>query len=161
MKAASGTVVTMHYTLTDDSGALLDNSTGGDPFAYLHGHGNIVPGLEKALEGVAAGHKSRVTVPPTDGYGESDPSAIFEAPRAHFPPDMTLETDMRVHAEGPNGPITLTVVRLTEQGAILDANHPLAGKTLHFDVEVVSVRAATDEELSHGHAHGKNSPHGD
>ena len=159
MKAASGMVVTMHYTLSDDSGAVLDSSQGGDPLVYLHGHSNIVPGLEKALEGKEAGHKSQVTVAPAEGYGDVNPESIFEAPRAHFPKEANLAQGQRVYAEGPNGPITLTVVRLTETGAILDANHPLAGKTLHFDVEVVQVRDATEEELSHGHVHGAGGHH--
>ena len=155
MKAAHGMVVSMHYTLTDDSGETLDSSHGGEPFNYLHGHSNIIPGLEKALEGAQAGFKSKVTVAPTEGYGEKNPEAIFEAPREHFPPEMKLEVGSRVYADGPNGPITLTVVNLTETGAVLDANHPLAGKTLHFDVEITTVRSATQEELEHGHAHGE------
>lgn len=159
MKAANGTVVSIHYTLTDDSGAVLDSSRGGQPFSYLHGHGNIIPGLEKALEGREAGYKSQVSVPPAEAYGEKNPEAIFEAPREHFPPDMKLEPGVRVYAEGPNGPIPLTVVRLTDKGAILDANHPLAGKTLHFDVEVIQVRPATEEELFHGHAHEGSDAH--
>lgn len=155
MKAAPGMVVSMHYTLTDDSGDVLDSSRGGEPFSYLHGHNNIIPGLEKALEGTEAGFKSKVTVAPTEGYGEKNPEAVFEAPREHFPPDMKLEIGARVYADGPNGPITLTVVKLTETGAVLDANHPLAGKTLHFDVEITTVRSATTEELAHGHVHGE------
>ncbi len=161
MKAASGMVVTMHYTLSDDGGAVLDSSQDGDPLTYLHGHGNIVPGLEKALEGKEAGHKSRVTVVPAEGYGDVNPDAIFEAPRAHFPEEANLAEGQRVYADGPNGQIVLTVVRLTETGAILDANHPLAGKTLRFDVEVVEVRDATEEELSHGHVHGAGGHHHD
>jgi FKBP-type peptidyl-prolyl cis-trans isomerase SlyD len=159
MKAAPGMVVSMHYTLTDDSGDVLDSSRGGEPFSYLHGHNNIIPGLEKALEGTEAGFKSKVTVTPAEGYGEKNPDAIFEAPREHFPPDMKLEVGARVYADGPNGPITLTVVKLTDTGAVLDANHPLAGKTLHFDVEVTTVRAATSEELAHGHVHGEGGHH--
>ncbi len=155
MKAAPGMVVSMHYTLTDDSGDVLDSSRGGEPFSYLHGHNNIIPGLEKALEGTEAGFKSKVTVAPTEGYGEKNPEAVFEAPREHFPPDMKLEIGARVYADGPNGPITLTVIKLTESGAVLDANHPLAGKTLHFDVEITTVRTATAEELAHGHVHGE------
>jgi len=155
MKAAPGMVVSMHYTLTDDSGDVLDSSRGGEPFSYLHGHSNIIPGLEKALEGTEAGFKSKVTVAPTEGYGEKNPEAIFEAPREHFPPDMKLEIGARVYADGPNGPITLTVVKLTDNGAVLDANHPLAGKTLHFEVEITTVRTATAEELAHGHVHGE------
>ena len=155
MKATQGMVVSMHYTLTDDSGATLDSSCGGEPFNYLHGHSNIIPGLEQALEGAAAGFKSKVTVAPAEGYGEKNPEAIFEAPKEHFPPDMKLELGARVYADGPNGPVTLTVVKLTETGAVLDANHPLAGKTLHFDVEITTVRAATAEEIEHGHVHGE------
>lgn len=159
MKAANGMVVSMHYTLTDDSGDVLDSSNGDQPFTYLHGHNNIIPGLEKALEGVKAGHKSRVTVAPADGYGEKDPEAVFEAPREHFPSDMPLEVGGQVQADGPNGPITLTVVKLTETGAVLDANHPLAGNILHFDVEITQVRAASKEELAHGHVHGEGGHH--
>jgi len=159
MKAASGMVVSMHYTLTDDTGDVLDSSRGGEPFSYLHGHNNIIPGLEKALEGTEAGFKSKVTVAPAEGYGEKNAEAVFEAPREHFPPDMKLEIGARVYADGPNGPITLTVVKLTETGAVLDANHPLAGKTLHFDVEITTVRSATAEELAHGHVHGEGGHH--
>jgi len=161
MKAASGMVVTMHYTLTDDSGDVLDSSRGNEPLAYLHGHGNIIPGLEKALEGKTAGHQSKVTIAPAEGYGEVNPEAIFEAPREHFPPEMELSAGQRVVAEGPNGPITLTVIKLTDKGALLDANHPLAGKTLHFDVEVMEVRDATQEEITHGHVHGAGGHHHD
>lgn len=159
MKAAQGTVVSMHYTLTDDSGEVLDSSRGGNPFNYLHGHSNIVPGLEKALEGAGAGFKSKVTVAPTEGYGEKNPEAIFEAPREHFPPDMKLEAGARVSADGPNGPVTFVIVNLTEAGAVLDANHPLAGKTLYFDVEIIEVRTATQEEIEHGHVHGAGGHH--
>jgi len=159
MKASPGMVVSMHYTLTDDSGDVLDSSRGGEPFSYLHGHNNIIPGLEKALEGTEAGFKSKVTVAPAEGYGEKNAEAVFEAPREHFPPDMKLEIGARVYADGPNGPITLTVVKLTETGAVLDANHPLAGKTLHFEVEITTVRSATAEELAHGHVHGEGGHH--
>ncbi len=158
MKAAPGMVVSMHYTLTDDSGDILDSSRSGEPLNYLHGHSNIIPGLEKALEGAVAGFKSKVTVA-AEAYGEKNLEAIFEAPREHFPPDMKLEVGARVSADGPNGPITFTVVKLTESGAVLDANHPLAGKTLHFDVEITQVRSATKEELDHGHVHGEGGHH--
>jgi FKBP-type peptidyl-prolyl cis-trans isomerase SlyD len=161
MKAATDTVVIMHYTLSDDSGEVLDSSEGSEPLAYLHGHGNIVPGLEKAIEGKEAGHKSKVSVAPAEGYGEVNQEAIFEAPREHFPSDANLEVGQRVYAEGPNGPITLTVVKLTDKGALLDANHPLAGKTLNFNIEIVEVRQATQEELSHGHVHGPGGHHHD
>lgn len=158
MKASSDKVVAVHYTLTDDSGAVLDSSQ-NEPLAYLHGHGNIIPGLEQALEGAQVGFKSKVTVAARDAYGEVNPKAIFEEPYASFAPDMQLTPGMQVYAESERGPVTLTVIRLTENGVVLDANHPLAGKTLHFDVEVVDVRAATQEELSHGHVHGAGGHH--
>lgn len=157
MKAASGMVVTMHYTLTNDGGDVLDSSRGGDPLTYLHGHGNIVSGLEKALEGAAISHQSRVTVAAAEGYGERNEELMFEAERTQFPPDMALAIGERVYAEGQNGPVSFTVVELTEKGAILDGNHPLAGQTLYFEVEIVAIRPATDEEIAHGHVHG---PHG-
>lgn len=159
MKTARDTVVTMHYTLTDDNGEVLDSSANSDPLTYLHGHGNIVPGLESALDGAEVGHKSKVSVAAENGYGERNPELVFEAPREHFPPTMTLTPGERVYAEGPSGPISFSVVNLTETGAVLDANHPLAGKTLHFDVEVVRVRAATEEEIAHGHVHDGGHHH--
>ncbi len=159
MKIASGMAVSMHYTLTDDSGTVLDSSKGAGPLVYLHGHGNIIPGLEKAMEGAAVGFKSKITVAPTEAYGEMNSNAIFEAPRKHFPNDMNLTPGMRVQTEGEHGPISLVVVRLTDSGVILDANHPLAGKTLHFDVEVTDIREATGEELEHGHVHSGDGHH--
>lgn len=159
MKTAIDKVVTLHYTLTDESGATLDRSSATEPLAYLHGHGNIIPGLEKALEGTEVGFKSKITVAPSEGYGEKKPEAIFEEPHENFGPDMNLEPGMQVYAEGKHGPITFTVVELTDTGVVLDANHPLAGKTLHFDVEVVDVRPATQEELAHGHVHTGHGHH--
>ncbi|MBI3899737.1 MAG: peptidylprolyl isomerase [Gammaproteobacteria bacterium] len=161
MKTARDMVVSLHYTLKDDSGEVLDSSSGNEPLAYLHGHGNIIPGLEKALEGTTVGHKSKVSVAAADGYGEKNDELIFEAPREHFPTDMKLEEGARVYAEGPQGPVSFAVVKLTDTGAVLDGNHPLAGKTLHFDVEVVEVRPATKEELAHGHVHGAGGHHHD
>jgi FKBP-type peptidyl-prolyl cis-trans isomerase SlyD len=154
MKTANGMVVTMHYTLTDEAGTVLDSSDGREPLSYLHGHGNIIPGLEKALEGAGAGFKSSVTVSPEEGYGDRNPDAVFEAPKEHFPPDIDITPGARVYAEGPQGPVSFTVVEQSESGVTLDANHPLAGQTLHFEVEVLDVREATAEELEHGHVHG-------
>ena len=159
MKTANGMVVTMHYTLTDDSGNTLDSSNGREPLAYLHGFGNIIPGLETALEGSEVGFKSIVDVAAIDGYGERDPAAVFEAPREQFPDDMDVTPGTRVFADGPNGPIPFTIMEVTESNVKLDANHPLAGMNLHFDVEVVEVRVATDEEIAHGHVHGAGHEH--
>jgi FKBP-type peptidyl-prolyl cis-trans isomerase SlyD len=159
MKTIAGRVVAMHYTLTDDSGEVLDSSAGGEPLAYLHGHNNIVVGLEKALEGAEAGFKSRVIVAPAEGYGEKNLKAIFEEPRASFSPDMKLEPGMQIQGDGKHGPVAFTVIALTDTGVMLDGNHPLAGKTLHFDVEVVKVRKATADELAHGHVHTGHDHH--
>jgi len=159
MKTANGMVVTMHYTLTDDQGNTIDSSNEREPLTYLHGYGNIIPGLEAALEGSQVGFKSRVDVPAADGYGERDPAAVFEAPRDQFPDDMSIEPGERVFADGPNGPVPFTIMEVTEENVKLDANHPLAGVNLHFDVEITDIRAATDEEISHGHVHGAGHEH--
>lgn len=154
MKIANGMVVTMHYTLTDDAGTVIDTSRDREPLTYLHGFGNIIPGLEKALEGQQAGFRSKVAVAPAEGYGERDPNAVFEVSRDHFDPDMELAPGVQVYAEGPQGPVSFMVVSVSESSVVLDANHPLAGETLHFDVEVMAVRQATEEETAHGHVHG-------
>lgn len=159
MKTAANMVVSIHYTLTDDSGAVLDSSSGREPLSYLHGHGNIIPGLEQALEGTDVGHRSNVAVDANDAYGETNPDLVFEAPREHFPADLKLEAGTRVYAEGPQGKVAFRVVRLTDNGAVLDGNHPLAGKRLHFDVEVVDVRPATAQEMEHGHVHAEGDDH--
>ncbi|MDX1654605.1 MAG: peptidylprolyl isomerase [Candidatus Competibacteraceae bacterium] len=156
MKASNGKVVTLHYTLTDDAGNTLDSSRArNEPFSYLHGHGNIVSGLEKALEGTEAGHNSQVAVTPEEGYGERVDQAVFEVPRDQFPPGEDIRVGMRVHGEGPKGVVAFTVTDVSDQGVMLDGNHPLAGQNLNFDVEVLDVREATEEELSHGHVHGE------
>jgi FKBP-type peptidyl-prolyl cis-trans isomerase SlyD len=153
---ADGQVVIMQYTLRSDEGEVLDESTADEPMAYLHGAENIVPGLEKALTGKSIGFKGKVTVSPEDGYGERDeddePDAI---PRKAFPADMLIEPGMTFMAEGPNDEhAPIWVVAVEGDKILVDSQHPLAGKTLHFDVEVMSIRAATADELEHGHPHG-------
>ncbi|HRX70796.1 MAG: peptidylprolyl isomerase [Gammaproteobacteria bacterium] len=159
MKATQDRVVSLHYTLTDDHGLLLDSSRGRDPLAYLHGHGHIIQGLESALEGCEAGFSGSVRVPPADAYGEYDPQGVFEAPRDQFPPGEDIQAGMRVQAEGPQGIVNFTVLSANDQGVMLDANHPLAGKTLNFEVEVLEVRQATDQELAHRHVHAHGHDH--
>lgn len=159
MKAALGRVVSLHYTLTDDHGMLLDSSRGHEPFAYLHGHGNIIPGLETALEGKEAGFNGAVQVSPAEGYGEYDPQAVFDVPRGQFPPGEDIQVGMQVQGEGAHGIMSFMVVNVDEQNVTLDANHPMAGKTLHFDVEVLEIRDATPQELSHGHVHAHGHDH--
>jgi FKBP-type peptidyl-prolyl cis-trans isomerase SlyD len=158
---AEGQVVTVNYTLRGDDGEILDASTLEDPMAYLHGADNIVPGLEQALEGKAVGYKGKVTVAPADGYGERDeddePNAI---PRKAFPPDMEIEAGMTFMAEGPNDEqAPIWVIGVEGDNVIVDSQHPLAGKTLHFEIEVLGIRPASDEELAHGHPHGPGGHH--
>lgn len=159
MQASRDKIVTMHYTLTADDGNVLDSSSGGEPLSYLHGHGNIVPGLENALEGAETGFKSRVTVEPEDGYGARREEMVIAAPRDQFDPAMDLKPGLQVVANGPQGQIIFTVREVGDEEVTLDGNHPLAGQRLHFDVEVTDVRAASAEELSHGHVHGPGGHH--
>ncbi|AKU92947.1 FKBP-type peptidyl-prolyl cis-trans isomerase [Vulgatibacter incomptus] len=152
MKATNGVVVSLQYTLMNAKGEELETSVGSEPLAYLHGEGEIVPGLERELEGKEIGFKSRVMVPAADAYGERDEDAVFEAPKDELPEG--IEAGEEIFGEDEDGePMSFTVVKLTENGAILDTNHPFAGMDLTFDVEIVGLRPATEEELEHGHAH--------
>lgn len=147
-------VVTIHYKLTDDSGNVLDNSEGKDPLTYLHGAKNIIPGLEKALVGKTQGAKMQVKVDPADGYGVVRPELTSVVERSLFQGVDTLEVGMTFEATAPDGSRQQVVVKKVEEDKVtIDANHPLAGVTLNFDVEVVGVREANQEELSHGHVH--------
>ncbi len=159
MKATQNTIISLHYTLTDESGAVLDSSRGGEPFAYLHGHGHIIRGLEAALEGREAGFNDTIRVAPADGYGERNPQAVFEVPRDQFPSSEDIQVGMQVQGEGAHGVMNFMVVGINDQHVVLDANHPMAGKTLNFDVELLAVREATDQELAHGHAHAHGHDH--
>ena len=160
MRIEKGRVVRMHYTLRDDSGTTIESSGGREPLTYLHGFGHLIPGLERTLEGSQAGLVTAVTVLPQDAYGEKDPQAVIRAAREDFPDGLTLEPGIEVQAETPDGPLTFMVVSIEGDEAVLDANHPLAGKTLTFDVEVLDVREATADELAHGHVHGPGGAHG-
>jgi len=152
---ADGDVVVMNYTLRSDTGEVLDASSPDDPMAYLHGAENIVPGLETALAGKQVGFKAKVKVEPADGYGEREDEPPDAVPRSAFPADAELEVGMHFMAEGPdNDYAPIWVVGIEGDKVLVDSQHPLAGKTLHFEVEVLAVRAATADELSHGHPHG-------
>lgn len=151
-------VVTLHYTLKNDGGKVIDTSRGHDPLEYLHGAGEIVPGLERALTGKKVGQKVAVVVAPEDGYGPRDPAGKQEFPRDDFPDDLAIEPGMQLVVEDEDGEeIPCWVLAADARKVTLDLNHPLAGERLHFDVEVMGVRAATDEEKDHGHAHGAHS----
>jgi FKBP-type peptidyl-prolyl cis-trans isomerase SlyD len=152
-------VVTFNYTLKDDAGETIDSSAPGEPLAYLHGHGNIVPGLERELEGKAAHDKLSVKVTPADGYGEYSKELVQKVPRRALKGIAKVTVGMRLHAQTPEGPRAVTVTALTGDMVTIDANHPLAGQNLNFDIEIVEVRDATEEELAHGHVHGPGGHH--
>lgn len=159
MQIASNTVASFHYTLTNDQGDVVDSSDGRDPLAYLHGAGNIVAGLEKAMEGRSVGDKFKVDVPPEQGYGVRDEQLIQQVPKEAFQGIENIEVGMHFQARGPHGVASVEVTAVEEQLVTVDANHPLAGQTLHFDIEVMEVRAAEAEELEHGHVHGAGGHH--
>lgn len=154
MHVAKDKVVSIDYTLTDAQGAVLDTSKGRAPLAYLHGAGNIIPGLEKALEGKQAGEHVNVQVPAAEAYGERDESLSQEVPKDMFQGVDHVEPGMRFQAQTSAGVQVVTVTEVADDTVTVDGNHPLAGKQLTFDVDVVEVRDATDEELTHGHVHG-------
>ena len=153
-------VVEIHYTLTNDQKQVVDSSRGDEPLPYLHGHGNIVPGLEQALVGKTVGDKLQVTVLPKEGYGEYDERLKKELPRSAFPKGAAIEVGAMFEASGPDGaPMVIRVVGTTSDKVQIDGNHPLAGQTLYFDVEIMKVRKATKSELEHGHAHPGDGHH--
>ena len=159
MKVAGQKVVTIHYTLKGDGGEVLDASAAGEPLAYLHGAGNIIPGLESALEGKSAGDKLSVTVAPEQGYGVRDEGLVQSVARSAFQGVQELAPGMRFKAGGPQGTRVVVVTQVEKDLVTVDANHPLAGQTLHFEVELAAVRDATREELEHGHVHGAGGHH--
>lgn len=153
MQIADNTVVSVDYVLTDDQGQVLDASK-GDPLTYLHGVGGIIPGLEQALTGKAAGDELQVSVAPEDAYGELNDALRQSVPREQFQDIDDLEIGMQFRVESSGGPLLLRIVEIDDESVTVDGNHPLAGVNLNFSVTVREVREATEEELSHGHAHG-------
>lgn len=147
-------VVSMHYKLTGDDGAVLDSSEGSDPLSYLHGAGNIISGLENALAGKVVGDSLKVKVEPAEGYGEFNADLVQTVPRQAFQGVESIESGMAFQAQAPDGSVQQVLVKHVEGDEVtIDANHPLAGVVLRFDVEIVSVREATEEEVAHGHVH--------
>ncbi len=147
-------VVTFHYTLRDESSAVIESSEGQSPVTYMHGHGNIVPGLEEQMSGKLSGDKFSATVPPEGAYGLHDPNAVQRVPIKHLKSQGKLAPGQMVAVNTRDGARHARVVKVGHFNVDVDLNHPLAGKTLVFDIEIVEVRPATEEELAHGHAHG-------
>lgn len=159
MNITDNCVASFHYTLTDSTGKVLDSSDGQEPLSYLHGAGNIIPGLEKALLGKTAGDKLNVAVTASEAYGERDDTMVQELPTSMFSGVEQIEVGMEFHAETEHGLQVVTVTSVENDVVTIDGNHPLAGVDLNFDVEVTEVREASAEELTHGHAHGAGGHH--
>lgn len=159
MKATKNTIVSIDYTLTEVGGEVLDTSKAREPLSYLHGNGNIIPGLESSLEGKSAGEHLNVTIPPADAYGELDAEKMMEIPREQFAGIPEIQVGMQFSARNDHGEQIVTVTNVQNDVITVDGNHPLAGKTLNFDVTIVKVREATQEELDHGHVHGPGGHH--
>ena len=147
-------VVSIDYTLTGNDGQVLDSSNGREPLAYLHGANNIIPGLESALEGKSEGDQLNVSIPPEQAYGVRDERMVQAVPRSAFQGVADIQPGMQFQAQTNAGARLITVVAVTPDQVTVDGNHPLAGATLNFDVKVVNVRDATEQEKSHGHVHG-------
>ena len=172
------THVTLAYTLYGEDGEIIEKTDAGEPVTYVHGYGQIVPGLERGLEGLTQGQKRTVQVKPEDGYGEYDDEGVFEVDPSEFPDPKAIQVDDEFLAESPDGDsLALRVVEVRDDAVVVDANHPLAGVALKFEVEVLDVRAATAEEIAeaeaeleeddaccddpdhdHGHEHGEAAP---
>lgn len=154
MNISKNTVGTFHYTLTDNSGNILDTSSGRDPLSYIHGIGNLIPGMEEGLEGKTAGQKFSVKISPEKGYGNIEADRIQKVSRTQFE-DQDLQVGMRFRTQAGIS----TITHIENDTVTLDANHPLAGVELNFDVEITDVREATKDELAHGHVHGPGGHH--
>lgn len=153
MVIAEQKVVSIHYTLKNDDGEILDASAEDNPLKYIHGTGSIIPGLEKKLTGKSAGDKLSVSVGPSEAYGERSETLVQQLPREVFQGVDEIEKGMQFQAQSASGATLITVTEVEGDQVTVDGNHPLAGETLNFDVEVESVRDATAEELDHGHVH--------
>jgi FKBP-type peptidyl-prolyl cis-trans isomerase SlyD len=159
MQIKENSVVSFHYTLTGKDGQVIDSSEGNQPLTYLHGVGQIVPGLENALLGKLAGDKMDVEVSAEEGYGEHHDFMVQQVPREAFQGVDDIEPGMQFQAQTPQGAMTVTVTAADETTVTVDGNHPLAGQPLFFAVEIVSVRDASEEEVTHGHVHGEGGHH--
>jgi len=152
-------VVTIDYTLTNEQGEVIDTSKNSQPLAYLHGTGNIIPGLEEALEGKSSGDEVEVSIPPEKAYGEHDEQLKQVVPRDRFEGVEQLEVGMQFQAQTEGGARIVTISGIDGDDVTVDANHPLAGETLHFEVAVRDVREATADEIEHGHVHDSDTQH--
>jgi FKBP-type peptidyl-prolyl cis-trans isomerase SlyD len=159
MTVARNRVVSIEYTLTGEDGSVLDTSRGDEPISYVHGSGTLVDALEAAMEGKGPSDTVSLTLPPDQAYGVRDDSIVFTLPRAQVGAAEEPEIGMQIMLQGDGDGRVVTVVAMDENEVTVDGNHPLAGLTLTFDVEIIDVREATAEEIEHGHAHNGDSHH--
>ncbi len=159
MQISQNKVAVITYTLTDTEGTIIDKATVAEPFSLIQGTGNIIPGLEAALEGKKAGDKINTTIDPNDAYGERNDSLTQVLSKEMFSGVDTIEAGMQFHTQTEQGLSVVTVTDIAEKEVTVDANHPLAGVTLNFEVDIIKVRDATEDELEHGHVHGVGCNH--
>ncbi|MGR9086918.1 MAG: FKBP-type peptidyl-prolyl cis-trans isomerase [Gammaproteobacteria bacterium] len=159
MQVANNMAVSIHYTLFDEQGDVIDSSIGHDALVYLHGNGNIISGLELALSGKTVGDKLNVRIEPEDAYGEFMEDRVQVIPRSMFEGVEALEVGMKFHADVSSGPGVVSIIAIDGDDITIDGNHPLAGQALTFDVEIVDIRPASREEIAHGHIHGDGGHH--
>lgn len=155
MKISKNTIASIEYTLRDDEGEIIDSSEGDSPLEVLVGQGQLIPGLEKALMGLEAGKELKISVNPEEAYGDYNPELEVVVPMSQIKTDDEIEEGVHFQVETPDGTLIYEVQKIEGDKVTMNGNHPLAGQVLHFEVKVVSVRAATEEELKHGHAHSE------
>lgn len=156
MSISKHKVVEIHYQLKDRDGDIIDSSRGQAPLAYIHGIGNIIPGLEKELEGKNTGDSLKAVIKPEDAYGIYEEKLVHKVPMSNFKDKSQIKVDAQFRVELEDGPRLATITQIENDEVTVDMNHPLAGEELHFEVEVLTIRDATAEEIAHGHVH-----HGD
>lgn len=159
MTVSKDKVVSIEYKLTDDGGSVLDSSEGRGALSYIHGHGNLVSGLETELEGKEDGTPFEAHVAPGEGYGDYDEELLFSVPKERFKEFSDLEVGMQFEAETDQGHQIMAIKSIEGESVVVDANHPLAGQVLHFEGTIVGVRDATKDEITHGHVHDEDHHH--
>ena len=159
-KIEKNKVVSIHYTGTLEDGTVFDSSEGKEPLEFIYGIGQIIPGLEEGIEGLKVGDKKKIeNIAPDKAYGPKLDEAMQEVPKTQLPEDLDVQVGMQLAAQGPQGPIPVVIAEIKDESVVVDFNHPLAGKTLTFEVEVTALRDADPSELDHGHVHGADGHH--
>lgn len=158
-KVKNGKVISFSYTLHGSDDAIIEKTEPGHPMEYIHGNNNIIPGLEKAMEGMEVGEEKKVNVVANEAYGEYDKNLLFNIPKDNFPNDVEIKEGMQFQTDTEEGLMIVTVKEIQGDTVIVDANHPMAGENLTFDIKIDGIRDATQQELSHGHVHSHGQDH--